>query len=368
MLLGDLGADVIAVDEALAPERRGRRVSAEDQAGEVMREFALMTDFMRRNTRRIGLDLKQPDGQAVMRRLVAWADVLLEGFRPGVAARLGLDAETLRREHPRLIYCSISGYGQQGPYRDRAGHDVNYIALGGLLGTTGAGDGAPALPGTLVADLAAGGQAAAISILGALFGRERSGQGQFIDVSLQEGVVALMAPVLALAAAGQSIGPAGTLLTGAAPWYGVYQTADRRYVALGALEPWLYAELCRQLGCPHWIGRQFERAAWPAMRDEFARLFRGQPLAAWVERLAGTDACVTPVLTLEEVLADPQLAARATFTTSREADESEHLQVRALPIMSGTDHRPRRAPVSPGSDADDILEELGYEPEDRARL
>lgn len=372
MLLGDLGADVTVVDEATPPETRGRRTAAEETAPDAQRDFATMTGFVRRNARRIALNLKHPDGQQVIQRLIARADVLVEGFRPGVAARLGLDPNELLARHPRLIYCSISGYGQQEPYRNHPGHDINYLALGGLLGTTGPAGGPPSLPGTLIADFAAGGLSTAVAILAALIQRDRTGQGQYVDVSLQEGIAALMAPMLALAAARQRdaqpepIGPGDTLLTGAAPFYAVYETADCRHVSVGALEPWLYAALCTALELPEWIGRQYDRPAWPAMRAAFAAAFRAHALAHWVARLSDTDACFAPVATLNEVLADTQLAARETF--AHLAGDPAQLVVRALPLMSTADQLARFAPADPGANAEAILAHLGYSPAEVAQL
>ncbi|RIK42511.1 MAG: carnitine dehydratase, partial [Chloroflexi bacterium] len=231
LILAQLGADVIVVDDG---SPRGRAARAPGAVGAYMERIGR---YARRECRRIALDLKHPDGQRVTQQLVARADVLIEGFRPGVAARLGLGAEELTGRYPRLVYCSISGFGQNGPYRAAAGHDINYLALAGLLGLTGASDGAPVVPGTIVADLAAGGLPAAVAILAALLARERSGTGCVIDAAMQEGSVALLAPILALRAAGEPMRPAGTILTGAAPWYGVYETADGRFVAVGTIEP-----------------------------------------------------------------------------------------------------------------------------------
>lgn len=364
MLLGDLSAEVVAVDESTPPERRGRRGAI---AGDLARMLGAL-EYMRRNTRRIALDLRHPDGQTVIQRLVAGADVLLEGFRPGVAARLGLDPAELRAAHPRLIVCSISGYGQEGPYRDRAGHDINYLALGGLLGLTGPAGGAPLPPGSLVADLAAGGLPAVVAILGALLQRERTGAGQYIDVSVQEGVAALASPMFALLQAGFPVARGAAHLTGAAPWYGVYLTADGRHLALGAIEPWFWAELCRRLDHPEWAERQMDTAAWPAMRAELARIFLAAPLAVWLERFADSDVCLTTVLEPDEVFHDPQLAARRAFATVADAAGNPVQHVRALPVMSGT-HADRREPPSPsGADAVAILTDLGFSADDRERL
>ncbi|HUG17152.1 MAG TPA: CaiB/BaiF CoA-transferase family protein [Thermomicrobiales bacterium] len=346
MLLGDLGADVIVVDDGTPPESMGRRGAMGGEVAELLKAV----EFMRRRARRIALDLRQSDDQLVMRRLIERADVVLEGFRPGVAARLGLDADTLLAEHPRLVYCSISGYGQDGPYRTMAGHDINYLALGGLLGLTGAAGGLPVAPGTLVADLAGGGLPAAVAVLGALLARERSGSGQHIDVSVQEGVAALVAPLLSLLHGGQPVERGTSVFTGAAPWYGVYETADGAHVAVGAIEPWFWAELCAQLGRPEWAAQQSERAAWPAIRAEMETIFRGGTRTEWVERLAQLDTCVTPVWSLEETRNDPQLRARGAFG----ADAAVH----ALPRLDSVD-REIPAPHSPNADRDALLRELG---------
>jgi len=300
----------------------------------------------------------------VVQRLVSRADVLIESFRPGVAARLGLDQEQLREQHQRLIYCSISGYGQSGPYRDWQGHDINYLSLGGLLGLTGAPDGPPIVPGTLVADLAGGGLPAAIAILGALLGRERSGEGQFIDVSLQEGVVGLLSPMIALALAGWSVGRGTSVLSGGAPWYRVYATSDGRYLAVGAIEPWLFAELCRQLEHSEWQDRQYDEAGWPAMAAEMERIFSAHPLQHWRDRLEPAGVCVTGVSELGEVLNDPQLATRGTFGDG----VPQAMNVRTLPVMSGMPRSPASPPSDPGADAEEVLEGLGFSPGERQRL
>jgi crotonobetainyl-CoA:carnitine CoA-transferase CaiB-like acyl-CoA transferase len=315
-----------------------------------------MLRFMRRGARRLALDLKSERGSEVMTHLLQQADVLVESFRPGVVARLGLDYATLHPAFPRLIYCSISGYGQEGPYRNRAGHDLNYLALGGLLGMTGSAGGPPAIPGTLIADLA-GGQSAALAVMAALLARERSGKGQYIDLSLQESVAGLMAPTLGFPPE-ETAGAAATMLTGAAPWYNVYETADGRYLAVAALEPHFYRRLCEQVGRPEWSEAQFGRAGWPARREEMAAIIRGKTLDGWLALFAETDACVTPVLTLQEVLADPQLATRGTFMRVAQPDGSETVYVRALPPLEGTAELLCRGSHGEGEGTEELLREL----------
>jgi alpha-methylacyl-CoA racemase len=270
----------------------------------------------------------------------------------------------LRERHPRLIYCSISGYGQEGPYRNRQGHDINYLALGGLLALTGQHEGPPSLPGTLVADLAGGGLPAAVAILGALLARERSNEGQYIDVSLQEGVVGLLSPMIALALAGWPVGRGESVLSGGAPWYRVYSTGDGREVSVGAIEPWLFAELCRRLDRPEWQHRQYDRAFWPEMTSEMQRIFAAQPLQFWRDALEDAGVCVAGVHELDEVFDDPQLAIRGTFGPGA----MDAVNVRALPKMSGFHSPPARPPSQPGGDSEEILAELGVAPDERQRL
>ena len=360
MLLGDLGADVIVVDDGTPTHSRGRRASPTNTDDDLTEPL----EYMRRNARRIALDLKHPDGQLVVQQLAGRADVLIESFRPGVAARLGIGHKALRERYPRLVYCSLSGYGQTGPYRDWQGHDINYLALGGLLSLTGAAAGPPILPGTLVADLAGGGLPAAVAILGALLVRERTGEGQYVDVSLQEGVVALMSPIIALALAGWTVERGNAVLSGAAPWYRVYATSDSRYLAVGAIEPWLYATLCDLLGHIEWQDRQYDQPGWPAMASEMERIFAERPLAHWRELLEPAGVCVTGVSELHEVLNDPQLAERGTFGAS----PPEARNVPSLPLMSGMERATPRPPSPPGADADDILSELGFDADERRRF
>lgn len=317
MVLRHLGADVLVIDDGTPPERRGRR-------GQVEGEVAALLDavaYMRHGVHRRALDLRDPDDRHELHRILDESDVLLEGFRPGVAARLGLAADDVRRSHPRLVYCSISGYGQDGPYRTRAGHDINYLALGGLLGLTGNAGGPPVVPGTLIADIAGGGMPAAIAILGALIERERTGRGTYIDISVQEGVTDLIGPMLELHRAGQPVERGESTFTGAAPWYGVYQTADGEYLAIGAIEPWFWAVLCERIGHPEWSNIQADRAHWPQLRADLEALFRSQPRDHWLAIFEGSDACVTPVWSLDDLARDPQLAFRSTTTrTSNDGD------------------------------------------------
>jgi alpha-methylacyl-CoA racemase len=216
----------------------------------------------------------------------------------------------------------------------------------------------------LVADLAGGGLPTAVAILGALLARERTNEGQYIDVSLQEGVVGLLSPMIALALAGWPVGRGASVLSGDAPWYRVYETGDGRYLAVGAIEPWLFADLCRCLGHPEWQDRQYDREYWPEMADEMARIFGEQPLQHWRESLEDAGVCVTGVHELVEVFGDPQLASRGTFGNG----EPDAVNVRALPLISGMPAVVPRQPSVPGGDGDAILADLGFTPQERQRL
>ncbi|MSQ28848.1 MAG: CoA transferase [Dehalococcoidia bacterium] len=251
-ILGDLGADVLRVEE---PHSRARE-DARDPAEEEQRAAH---DVLGRNKRSIALNLKNGEARDIFHRLCEGADAVVEGFRPGVVQRLGVDYETLRSINPRIIYCSLSGFGQTGPYRSLPGHDINYIALGGALGITGHPGGPPAIPGNLLADFAGGGMQAAIGVLVALLHRERTGEGQQIDVAMSDGVVALMATAFSeYFATGEAPLPGETRLTGAVPYYQSYLTKDGRYLSVGCLEPWFFENLCRLLESADFLPHQHE--------------------------------------------------------------------------------------------------------------
>jgi len=280
-MLGDLGADMIEVYEA-HPERRGAPY------------MMLFGGPGLRNCRTIGIDLKSPAGRDVFYDLVKTADVVMEGFRPGVVQRLGADYETVKQVNPRIVYASLTGYGQSGPYRDLVGHDINYIAMGGLLGLNGPAGGAPVIPGTVLADFAAGGMSAAIGILAALLARERTGQGHFVDMSMLDAVVELNLQGINPYLYDGAIPHRGeTMLSGKFPWYNVYETKDGKYISLGALEPWFFANLCQLLDCEDFIPHQFDEGK---KREEMFRYFRDTFLSKtrdeWFALLRQKDTCL----------------------------------------------------------------------------
>jgi crotonobetainyl-CoA:carnitine CoA-transferase CaiB-like acyl-CoA transferase len=267
---------------------------------------------LNRGKRSITLNLKVPEGTQLLRRLARTADVLVESFRPGVLDRLGVGFEALSVENSGLVYCAISGYGQDGPYRDRAGHDINYIGYGGVLSVTGPPAGEPVLPGVQVGDLGGGGMLAAVGILAALVDRAGTGRGRFVDVSMLDGVVSwLSIHAAAYLATGQVPGPGSTPLTGALACYRVYRAGDGRHLTVGALEPQFWRALCEALGCPDLVDDQYgppDKQAEMADRIQAILLERGRD--EWLQALGHVQACVGPVNDLAEALADPQIRHR----------------------------------------------------------
>jgi len=288
MVLANFGAEVIKIEQPGGGDYARSLPPMIDGVGAV---FTLVN----RGKKSIVLDLKNPGDREAFLRLVDRADVLLEGFRPGVMKRLGLDYQTLGERNPRLIYTALTGYGQSGPYAAMAGHDINYVALGGLLDLTGGPDGPPVIPGTPVADMAAGTLQAVIGVLLALAARERTGRGQLVDVSMLDGVVSLLPVALALyAAKGEAPRRGDQKLTGRYACYNVYRARDGRWLAVGALEPKFWVELCRGLGCEQLAAEQF--AEGPRQREmirELAAIFRTRDAAEWFAQFRDRDACLT---------------------------------------------------------------------------
>ena len=352
-LLADLGADVIVV------ERKHSQDPWLDTCVSELKEPNLWLQDARRRTRQLGVDLKTPQGQRVLWRLTEGADVVIEGFRPGVAAKLGADYATLSKIRHDLVYCSISGFGQTGPYRERPGHDINYIAEAGLLGLSGAPDGSPSLPGAAIADFAAGSLFAASGILAALFDHERSGRGSYIDVSMHEAVVQIMARfIVPFLEAGTILERGSSFLTGANSWYGVYATRDDRYIAIGAVEDRFFRRLSELLDKPHWQFERGDAAGDARVRDAMETLMRERTRDEWVDLLSDA-ACVSPVLSIPEVTVDPQLEHRRAFVTIEEDGRSQ----RVLGAMArGADSRPDRPRPAgkPTNPTDSILSDAGF--------
>jgi crotonobetainyl-CoA:carnitine CoA-transferase CaiB-like acyl-CoA transferase len=295
--------------------------------------------------------------------------VVVEEFRPGVARRLGIDYATLRPRNPRLIYCAITGYGQDGPYRQQVGHDLNYIAMAGILGLIGPKDGPPVIPHNLLADFAGGGMHGAIGVLAALMARERTGRGQFVDIAMADGVLNLQAALLSNYFGTGSVPRRGeTLLDGAAPFYNVYQTRDDKWLSIGAIEPWFYANLCKALGREDLIPDEFDRNKWPHIQQVFRDLFRTRTRDEWFALLTQTDVCVGKVYSYDELTQDPHLQARQMFLELAHPDLGAVKQVGISVKLSDTPGQVRRLPPRQFEHTAEVLGTLGYSAEEIARL
>jgi alpha-methylacyl-CoA racemase len=346
MLLADLGAEVLRVDRPAASRPAWPTVLA-------------------RGRRSVVVDLKHPDGAAVVLDLVASADALVEGFRPGVVERLGIGPDACLARNPRLVYGRVTGWGQEGPWRLAAGHDIDYVALAGALHPIGQAGGPPVPPLNLVGDFGGGGMLLALGVVAALLEAGRSGRGQVVDAAMVDGAALLTAQFHELLAAGLWREERGAnLLDGGAPFYGVYETADGRHLAVGALEPQFFAELLRRLGLDAGdLPDQLDRDGWPVLRERLAGLFRTRTRDQWCELLAGTDACVAPVLGLGEAPAHPHNRARGTFV-----EVGGVTQPAPAPRFSRTPPGPPSPPAPPGAHTDQALADWGVDPGELARL
>ncbi|MFJ8162647.1 CaiB/BaiF CoA transferase family protein [Streptomyces sp. NPDC096136] len=331
MLLADLGADVVRVD------RPGGGGLAVDPA----------YDVTNRNKRSVLVDLKSAEGPARVLELVERADVLIEGFRPGVAERLGVGPADCLARNPKLVYGRMTGWGQEGPLAHTAGHDIAYIAVTGALGMIGDPDGPPAVPANLVGDYAGGSLYLVVGVLAALqHARTAGGSGQVVDAAIVDGTAHLTAMIHGMVAAGGWQDRRGAnLLDGGCPFYGTYETSDGKYMAVGALEQQFYDTFAGLLGIADGAPARKDPARWGELRERVAARFRTRTRAEWTEVFEGTDACVAPVLSLGEAPHHPHLAARATFTES-----GGITQPAPAPRFSATPTGAVRGPAQPGAD------------------
>ena len=357
--LADYGADVVKIEDT----------GAGDYArtlGAMGGDTSYLYQVVNRNKRSLRLDLKHPDGKAAFEKLVETADILVEGFRPGVMDKLGLGYEALARINPRLVFCSISGYGQTGPYALRAGHDINYIGYAGVLDQIGTAGGAPAISNLQLGDLLGGTMTALFGVLVALVDARASGKGRLVDVSMTDGVMAHAIFPLTEVLANGRVKPRGEdLLTGEVPCYGVYRTADGRYMAVGALEEKFWHQVCDTLGRPDLKPAHLASGAAGAVaRAEVAAIFGARTQAEWIEVFDAVDCCVTPVLTMEESLENPQLRARGMVTEVGGVRQfGRPVRLSAMPSVPA-----RPAPAVAGADSDAVLMEAGFSPADIERL
>jgi alpha-methylacyl-CoA racemase len=352
MLLADMGAEVIRVD---------RREAAD--LGLPGRDVKF--DVLHRGRRTIAVDVKADAGREVVKRLAAKADAIVEGFRPGVMERLGLGPEVLRALNPRLVFGRMTGFGQDGPLADAAGHDIDYIALAGVLHAIGRKGEAPVPPLNLVGDFGGGGMFLAFGVVCALLEAQRSGKGQVVDAAMVDGSATLMALMFGLYAQGSWKDERGVnVLDTGAPWYDTYRTKDGRWLAVGAIEKRFYEAFVQRLGLNmSELPRQHDRSGWPELRRRFAETVAGKTRDEWEGIFEGSDACVAPVLSLGEVAQHPHNAARGTFV-----ERDGVLQPAPAPRFSRTVPEMGAAPRPAGADTDAVLADFGFSQAEIGRL
>jgi crotonobetainyl-CoA:carnitine CoA-transferase CaiB-like acyl-CoA transferase len=368
MMFADMGADVLKI-ETPDPQR--------DTSLEAQRREAFA--FVNRNKRSLSLNLKAPDGQAIFRKLAAGADVIIEGFRPGVMARLGADYETIRALNPRLVYCSLSGFGQDGPYRDYPAHDMNYLSLAGVLGLIGEADRKPAIPLNLVADYAGASLHGALGIMLALFARERTGRGQHVDVSYLDTTISLLAATPNMRfffSDGAAPRRGQGFLGGSYPYYAIYETRDGKLLTIGCTEPWLWENFCRAIDRPDFARfarkpDQFVRAAnaeEEAARREIEAIIGTRDRDEWYDMLVKADVCVGKVYDVQEMVTDPQVLHRRMIVDVQHPRHGAVRQVGIAIKLSETPGTLRAAAPAPGEHTDDVLKTLGLSPPEIAAL
>ena len=339
MLLADLGVDVLVISAPNDP-------------------LGVGIPLIQRNKRSMTLNLKSEKGRDIFLRLAREADIVLEGFRPGVTERLGIDYNRLAAVNPRIVYCSISGYGQDGPYRNKVGHDLNYLGYAGVLGVSGGSGQPPMIMPVQVADIGGGALMGAVGILSALIGRQRTGKGQYIDIAMLDGsVVWNVFHILMYLVKGSQPERGGTQLTGHYPCYAVYETKDGKYVTVGALEPHFWRNLCEHLGVPEYIPDQFAEGA---RREEIFRTLRQKFLQKtrdeWVHEFESVDICFGPVNDVPEALADPQVRHRGVV----EYRDGKLLLGSPIKLSATPPRRPEPPPAF-GAHTNEVLSSLGFD-------
>ena len=373
MILADLGADVLMVERPMDETRAAYElIVAGIQSPEDERRHASF-NALQRNKRSIALNLKEPEALEIFNQLAADADVVVEGFRPGVVDRLGVGYENVRQINPWAVYCSVSGYGQTGPYAQMAGHDINYISFAGALGLIGESpEDKPAIPLNLIADYAGGGLCGAVGILAALMAREKTGQGQYVDIAMTEGVLYMLCGMIADALS-QGYRPArgGNRLNGGSPYYNVYRTADGKYFSIAAIEPWFWENLCRAVGredlIPHQRAGEAKRAE---IASNLEQIFLTRTRDEWFDALRDANISVGKVYDLDEALADPQVLARG-MVVELEAHgvPGNRVTQPGIPFhLSETPGEVRYPGSVTGQHTAEVLASLGYSAEGIAAL
>jgi crotonobetainyl-CoA:carnitine CoA-transferase CaiB-like acyl-CoA transferase len=357
MLLADFGADVTLVEAVPgASAKLGGGLRGNDGA-----ERAAAYNALGRGKKSIALNLKDEAAREIFYSMVKSADVVIEGFRPGVVKRLGVDYDTLAKINPRIICCSISGFGQTGPYSNLVGHDINYISVGGALGVTGRPGSAPAIPVNIVADFAGGGLTAAFAICLAIIAREKTGRGQNVDIGMSDGVLSLMTSAFSgLFSSGRPIRPGEFMLNGSVPWYNTYKCSDGRWFSIGSIEPHFYEALCRVLGLEEYLGGQHESAIHPEMQAKYTAIFATKTADEWMEIMSKYDICAAPVLEMENVITNPHNLARG-MVVEVDSPIGKVKQIGIGPKLSDTPGQVRTTAPVIGQHTDAVLSGLGFD-------
>lgn len=369
MMLGDCGADVLRVEQPgggkrAEAERKAKATSADEERRRIV------LDAMGRNKKSIAINLKAPEALEIFLKLAQKSDVVVESFRPGVTSKLGIGYASLKERNTGIIYCSISGYGQTGPYRDLVGHDINYIALAGMLSLTGEHSGRPRMPSNIVGDFAAGGQQAVIAILLALMARSATGQGRYLDISMTDGIISLLTDEVARYFITGRVPLRGeTQYTGSVPYYEVYETSDGKYISVGCNEPHFFANLCRALKLEEFLPCQYaEGAKRQEMFAAFSKKFKTRSRQDWFEFLKERDVCVAPVYDVAETLNDPHVIARGLVSEASDPVLGAVRQIGSPFKLSGLAFRTPVCGPARGQNTREILSELGYDSKEVAAL
>ncbi len=376
MVLGDLGAEVIKVESPPAPGTRQGGFFHSPLAEEGKREAAY--ECLDRNKKSMGLDLRSETGRHLFHQLVKGADVVVEAFRPGVVKRLGIDYETVSKINPGIVYCSVTGYGQDGPYKELLGHDINYISIAGALDLIGEPGGQPVIPLSLLANHGGGGMHAAVGILSALIARTKTGRGQYVDIALADSVISLLAWHAVRYFCHNVVPERGrTTEGGAYPYYNMYETKDGKYISIGCIEPWLWENLCREIGKEEFAPFHYEQGhllyppegeGWQEVSAYLKQLFLTKTRDEWFELLRQMDIPIAKVHSMDEVFSDPQVLHRQMVI---EVDDATGEKVRQTGIaikLSDTPGKVRSLSPTLGQHTEEILTELGYDSQEIGRL
>ena len=364
MLLGDLGAEVLKVESTITSPLSGAGPSPK---GEEKREEAAYFT-LNRNKKSIAINLKSEAGRQIFYRLAQQADVVVEGYRPGVVKNLGVDYDTISKLNPGIVYCSLSGYGQDGPYRSFSGHDINYISLGGALGLIGPREGPPVIPLNLVGDFAGASLYGVIGILAALMARNKTGKGQYVDIAFMDGVISLMGFfAMDYFRSGTVPNRGETVINGAYPFYGVYETKDGGYISIGCIEPHFWENLCRLLGkedyIPYNVGHsnlEPKDKKWKEISSHLKQVFLTKTRDEWFDLMIQKDIPVGKVYSLDEVFTDPQVLHRQMLIEVEHPTLGKFKQAGIAPKLSQTPGKVRTLSPLLGEHSQEILRELGY--------